>query len=118
MNETVKRPDLSALDLEIVSYILWLEKVVEGLGDNGAVYLATALNNQLRNVADQVQALEIDINNTDDKIFDRFVKLAQLSGNLINNFKGVVQEYGKLDMAADDDGMPAIEKMIRRSNKK
>lgn len=112
--EPIKRPDLKKVDPEVFAYIQWLEKIIEGYGDNGAVYLVSALNNQLRALADQVQVIDIDFSKTDDKTFDRFVQLVKLAREVTGDFKSLLQEYGDVIKTDDSQVIPLIERLARK----
>jgi|SRR5882757_43492 len=112
--EKVKRPDLRDLKPEVVAYIEWLEKIVDGFNDNGAVYLVAALNNQLRVLADQVQVIDIDVTKTEDKVFDRFVQLVKLARDMTSDFKFMLNEYGEVMKVSDKDVIPLIERLARK----
>lgn len=111
--EPITRPNLKDVEPLILDYILWLEKIIEGYGDNGAVYLVSALNNQLRNLADQVQVIDIDFTKSDDKTFERFVQLVKLAREVTGDFKSLLQEYGDTLKVDDTKAIPLIERLAR-----
>jgi hypothetical protein len=109
MTEKLKRPDLTDIDPEVFAYIQYLEKINEGLGENGAVYLVSSLNDQMRVLADQVRTTEIDFTKTEDKIFDRFIQLVKLARDITGDFKSLLQEYGEVIKTEEPRAIPLVE---------
>lgn len=94
MLENVNRPDLRNGDPELVQYIIYLENIIEGYRDNGAVQFMAALNRKLKKLATQIDDANIDFEG-DDKLYDRFLKTATLGKDLASDFKSFLQEYGE-----------------------
>jgi|SRR5881628_1783352 len=110
----MERPNLKGIDPQVVDYIQCLEKIIDGYSGNGAVDLVSALNNQLRMLADQIQVIDIDITKSDDKTFERFVQLVKLVPDATKDFKALLQEYGDVIKIDDKKAVPFIEQLLKR----
>ena len=108
------KPDLTDIDIEVVSYIAYLEKIIEGYRENGAVQFMGALNRKLRTLAHQIDEANIDFSNSDDKTYDRFLATAKVGKDLASDFKAFLLEYGdKVESEDNKKRIPAIEKFVQ-----
>lgn len=110
MLENVNRPDLRNGDPELVQYIIYLENIIEGYRDNGAVQFMAALNRKLKKMAVQIDDVEINFGSTDDKLFDRFLATAKVGKDLASDFKSFLQEYGEKVEGDSSKRTPMIER--------
>ena len=114
MAEQLKRPDLKGAKSEIVVYISYLEKVIEGYRNNGAVMFVAALNRQLKKLADQIDEADINFSSSEDKLYERFLNTAKLGKDLISDFKSFLQEYGDKVQEDEKSKIPVVEQFARR----
>lgn len=109
MLENVNRPDLREGDPELVNYIIYLEGIIEGYRDNGAVQFMAALNRKLKKLATQIDDAEINFFG-DDKLYDRFLNTAKIGKDLASDFKSFLQEYGEKVEEDSSKRTPMIER--------
>ncbi len=110
----MQRPDLKGLKSETVQYISYLEKVIEGYRNNGAVQFMAALNRQLKTLATQIDGADIDFTKSDDKLYERFLNTAKLGKDLISDFKSFLQEYGDKVQEDEKGKIPVVEQFAMR----
>lgn len=111
MLENVNRPDLRDVDPELSSYIIYLERIIEGYRDNGAVQFMAALNRKLKKLATQMDDTDINFGSSDDKLYDRFLATAKVGKDLASDFKSFLLEYG--DKLGEEDSIkktPLVER--------
>lgn len=113
MLETVNRPDFRDVDKEIFYYVQYLEKIIEGYRENGAVQFMAALNRQLKKIAVQIEEADIDFAKSEDRMYERFLNTAKLGKDLTADFKSFLQEYGE-KIKEEEGHIPLIEKHARR----
>lgn len=111
MLDSVNRPNLVYVDPETVSYIIYLESIIEGYRDNGAVQFMAALNRKLKKLAIQMDDTDINFGSSDDRLYDRFLATAKVGKELAADFKSFLLEYGgKLGEEDDVKKTPLVER--------
>jgi len=115
MLDSVNRPDLRNIDPEVVHYVVYLENIIEGYRDNGAVQFMAALNRKLKVLAAQIDDATIAFDSKDDKLYDRFLATAKVGKELASDFRSFLQEYGD-KIREEDSGKktPLIERWAQQ----